>query len=63
MSYWKVAVEEATVNPQPRPLTPGYMEYQTILDEVFSDIRNGADVQEALNSAVARIDTEMAKYK
>jgi hypothetical protein len=39
------------------------MEYQTILDEVFSDIRNGADVQEALNSAVARIDTEMAKYK
>jgi len=63
MSYMKVAAEEANVNPQPRPLTPGYMEYQTILGEVFSDIRNGANVVQALNSAVDRIEAEMAKYR
>jgi ABC-type glycerol-3-phosphate transport system substrate-binding protein len=62
-SFIRVAAEEATVNPVPRPSTPGYLEYEQILQNAFSDIRNGVDVQEALNTAVARITSEMAKYQ
>ncbi|MCD6289990.1 MAG: sugar ABC transporter substrate-binding protein [Anaerolineae bacterium] len=63
---WKaerIAADEATVNPQPRPVTPGYLEYEEILGDTFSDIRNGADVKESLNTAVERIEAEMDKYR
>jgi ABC-type glycerol-3-phosphate transport system substrate-binding protein len=62
-SYLRVAANEATVNPVPRPVTPGYLEYEQILQNTFQDIRNGAAVEEALNLAVARIESEMAKYR
>jgi hypothetical protein len=57
-----VAADEATVNPVPRPVTPGYLEYEQILQNTFDDIRNGANVEEALNLAVERIESEMIKY-
>jgi multiple sugar transport system substrate-binding protein len=62
-SYLRVAADEATVNPAPRPVSPGYLEYEQILQNTFQDIRNGADVEEALNLAVSRIESEMAKYR
>ncbi len=62
MSYLAVAADEATVNPVPRPVTPGYLEYEQILQNTFDDIRNGADVEQALNLAVDRINSEMVKY-
>jgi multiple sugar transport system substrate-binding protein len=62
LSFLRVAADEATVNPVPRPVTPGYLEYEQILQNTFSDIINGADVEEALNLAVERIDSEMVKY-
>ncbi len=46
----------------PRALTPGFLEYEQILQNTFTDIRTGADVTEALNLAVERITSEMAKY-
>jgi ABC-type glycerol-3-phosphate transport system substrate-binding protein len=61
-SFLKVAADEATVNPVPRPVTPGYLEYEQILQNTFDDIRNGANVEEALNLAVERITSEMEKY-
>ena len=61
-SFLRVAADEATVNPVPRPVTPGYLEYEQILQNTFSDIRNGANVEEALNLAVERIESEMVKY-
>ncbi|MGQ9682154.1 MAG: extracellular solute-binding protein [Anaerolineae bacterium] len=63
MSYMKVAAAEAKVAPRPRPVTPGYVEYSQILENTFQDIRNGADVREALAKAVDRIEPEMEKYK
>ena len=62
-SYLRVAADEAGVNPVPRPVSPGYLEYEQILQNTFSDIRNGADVEEALNLAVSRIESEMDKYR
>jgi len=62
-SYNRTAADEAGVNPQPRPVTPGYLEYEEILGDTFEDIRNGADVAEALGTAADRIEAEMAKYQ
>ena len=47
----------------PRPLTVGYLEYEEILSDAFEDIRNGADVAEALSQAAGRIQREMDKYR
>ncbi|MCY4465913.1 MAG: sugar ABC transporter substrate-binding protein [Chloroflexi bacterium] len=63
MSYVRTAADEATVNPRPRAVTVGFLEYEQILQNIFQDIRNGADVEESLNLAVQRIESEMAKYR
>ena len=63
MSYMRTAADEATVNPRPRAVTVGFLEYEQILQNTFQDIRNGADVEESLNLAVQRIESEMAKYR
>lgn len=62
-SYMRTAADEATVNPIPRALTPGYMEYEQLLLVAATDIQNGADVEETLNSAVEQIEAEMEKYR
>jgi ABC-type glycerol-3-phosphate transport system substrate-binding protein len=59
----KTAADEATVNPQSRPVTVGYLEYEQILQNAFLDIINGADVQESLDIAASRIESEMSKYQ
>jgi len=62
-SYWRTAADEANVNPIPRALTPGYMEYEQLLMNAADDIINGADVEETLDTAAVRIGAEMEKYK
>ena len=59
----RIAADEATQNAAPRPSTPGFLEYEQILQNTFTDIRNGVDVQEALDTAVDRITSEMDKYR
>lgn len=58
----KIAAYEATSTAVPRALTPGFTEYSTVLDATFEDIRNGADVETALNDAVEQLDAAFAKY-
>ncbi len=62
-TYMKVAADEATVNPVPRAKTPGYLEYEQILQSTFTDISQGADVQGALDTAAQRIQRELDKYR
>ena len=62
LSFNRIAAQEANVNPVPRPVSPGFLEYEQILQNTFTDIINGADVEEALNLAVSRIESEMVKY-
>ena len=59
---YAVAAGEAQ-HAEPRPLTPGYLEYEEILSDAFEDIRNGADAAEALSGAADRIEREMDKYR
>ena len=61
--YLKIAAYEAANTAVPRALTPGYSEYNIILDATWEDIRNGADVTDSLNYAVEQIESALAKYK
>lgn len=59
---YTIAAQEAEFA-EPRPLTPGYLEYEDILSSAFEDIRNGADVAQSLATAEQRIEREMQKYR
>ncbi len=48
---------------KPRPLTPGYNEYQDILGSAFENMRNGGSAQEELDGAAQKIEREMQKYR
>jgi fructooligosaccharide transport system substrate-binding protein len=61
--YLKIGAYEAANTSVPRALTPGYSEYSTILNATWEDVRNGADVKTALDSAVEQINSAMAKYE
>lgn len=59
----KIAAYEAANTAVPRPVTPGYNEYSSVMDAAFEDIRNGTDPKEALDSAVEQIESQFARYK
>ena len=62
-SIQRIAAYEAANTAAPRPVTPAYSEYESILNAMLSDISNGADVEEALNNCVEQANSIMAKYK
>jgi len=47
----------------PRPSTPSYLEYESMLTNAFEDIRNGADIDETLANTEARIEKSLQKYQ
>ncbi|WP_428770751.1 extracellular solute-binding protein [Treponema sp. HNW] len=47
----------------PRPLTPGYLEYESLLTNAFEDIRNGGDVKSILENAEVAVERMLNKYK
>lgn len=63
MDVFKLASYEAANTAYPRPVTVGYGIFEQIIESTFSDIRNGVDVQEALDSAVSQLDTQLSMYK
>lgn len=46
-----------------RVKTIGYIEFETIMNQAFSDIRNGADPKKTLDTASQKLTTQWAKYK
>jgi len=50
-------------NAVPRLSTIGYIEFETILNQAFADIRNGQDAKTALTAATGKLTTAWAKYK
>lgn len=61
--YMKIAAYESANTAVPRALTPGYTEYDTIVQNTWEDIKNGSDVQASLNNAASKIEKAMEKYK
>lgn len=61
--YMKIAAYESANTAVPRALTPGYTEYDTIIQTSWEDIKNGADVEETLNDAASKLEKALEKYK
>ena len=61
--YLKIGAEEAKVSAFPRARTPGFNEYQTVLNNAWEDIRNGADVKTTLDSAASQLTASMDEYR
>jgi maltose-binding protein MalE len=59
----KIAVYEVSHTAVPRARTPGYPEYSTVIDAMWEDIRNGANVKNSLDRAARDITSAMAKYR
>ena len=59
----KIGAYESAHTAFPRAVTPAFGEYSTILDQTWEDVRNGADVKEALDSAVEQLETAMSTYR
>ena len=59
----KIAAYEADHTAVPRALTPGYSEYSNVMDQLWSDVANGANVESAVKNASSQIDSALAKYK
>lgn len=46
-----------------RPVTPGYSEYETAVDQLFSDVRNGSDIDSSIQTAIDTLNTAFKKYQ
>ncbi|WP_162254940.1 sugar ABC transporter substrate-binding protein [Arthrobacter sp. Soil762] len=47
----------------PRPVTPGWSEYDSTYTQMLQDIATGADIQKTVSGAVQSIETKLARYK
>jgi len=54
---------EASHTAIPRPITPGFSEYQDYMTQAFNNMRSGQSAKAALDAAAAQIDRAMAKYR
>jgi len=61
--YMKIAAYEAANTAVPRALTPGYNEYDSVIESTWDDIKNGADVKESLDGAVKQLESLLSKLK
>lgn len=62
-SVFKIAAYEAANTAYPRPVTPAYSEYESLLNAMFEDIRNGVEVQTAIDDCVMNTTSIMNKYR
>lgn len=58
-----LAAYEAEHTAAARPVTPGYSEYETVINQLFADIRNGAEVAPSVENAIQNINNAFRKYQ
>jgi multiple sugar transport system substrate-binding protein len=54
---------ESANNAVPRPTTVGYVDFETVMNKAFADIRNGSDPTQRLQSASDELKRVLAKYQ
>lgn len=62
-SVLRLCAYEAVHTAIPRPVTPGFSEYQDILTTAFDNIRSGQSPKAALDAATDQIERALAKYR
>lgn len=60
--FIKIAIEESMTTALPRALTPAFNEYSAVLNAVWSDTRNGEDVEETIEWAIEEYAAQTVKY-
>jgi fructooligosaccharide transport system substrate-binding protein len=60
---YKVFTDTVSQWGTPRPLTPGFSEYDTVYAQLLSNIATGGDIKSLVPTAVEQIDTQLARYK
>lgn len=61
--YLKMGAYEAMNTAVPRAVTPAFNEYSTIMDTLWEDIRNGADIRSTVDNAIRQMNTAIEAYK
>jgi multiple sugar transport system substrate-binding protein len=59
----KLATYESANHCATRGRTPGFLEFEEIVNTSFEDIRNGGDPASVMQSAETRIEQSMRRYK
>jgi multiple sugar transport system substrate-binding protein len=54
---------ELAENAVHRPTTAGFVDFETVMNKAFSDIRNGTDPAQRLEEAQQELDRVLAKYR
>lgn len=54
--------ENLNGNGYPRPVSPGFLEFDTEMTKMFKDLRAGVDVTEALNQTAATLQSAFEQY-
>lgn len=59
----KIAAYEAANTAVPRAVTPAFGEYSNALDTMWEDVRNGANVEDAIAAAIDQFNAATAAYE
>jgi multiple sugar transport system substrate-binding protein len=46
-----------------RPVSVGYVDFESVMNKAFADIRNGTDAATRLQQATGELDRALAKYR
>ena len=58
-----IVKNELAKNAVARPTSVGYVDFETIMNKAFADIRNGSDPAARLKQATGELTRAFAKYK
>ncbi len=61
--YLKIGAYEAMNTAVPRALTPAFNEYSTLMDSLWEDVRNGADIKESVANTISQFNTAVQAHK
>ncbi|MCD9024248.1 ABC transporter substrate-binding protein [Cohnella silvisoli] len=62
-NLYRIASYEAKNTAVSRPVTPGYLDWESLYFKAFEDIRNGIEPKQALDGIVTQMDRQLKKYE
>ncbi|TDF93278.1 ABC transporter substrate-binding protein [Paenibacillus piri] len=62
-NVYRIATYEAQNTAVSRPLTPGFLDWETLYNKAYEDIKNGTDPKKALDDVAAQMDRQLKKYE
>jgi len=62
-NVFRIATYEAQHTAVSRPLTPGYLDWETLFNQAYEDIKNGSDPEKSLNDVASQMDRQLSKYE